>query len=189
MGYTFPERPKSTFRAQSTDDVYSERNPAMWNSCLPDVWGAAAWSYMHCAIETIRHKSQGDKLSDADVGRIRGLLEAIRDTLPCPLCESHFRKHLDGLSDATLRSATAIRQWLIDVHNEVNRSNGKEEVSPEHVPFVLNATYKKEGPSIPSFSCGTPMCSQGFEWWTLFLSFAMGMAVVVLLCFLLRRSR
>ena len=82
-------------------------------------WGPAAWQYLHAVSLSFPNvPSEKDKETYGrffvDVGR----------TLPCTTCQEHYARFIAEHPPATLSRETLVR-WLIDVHNDVRRRQGK----------------------------------------------------------------
>jgi hypothetical protein len=66
---------------------------------------------------------------------VNNFFVSIEQILPCEKCKNNYKKHLlkYPLSDKILRSKKNLVMWLINIHNEVNKQNGKKIYTYEEV--------------------------------------------------------
>lgn len=98
---------------------YTEPNPA--NEKLNDTtkWGPILWNELHS-----RTASYGmDQIAE------ERWLKIFTTWVPCGKCRRHW-KELTAANPADLSSPKAYRDWAIKMHNEVNKSLGKEVYEP-----------------------------------------------------------
>jgi hypothetical protein len=88
------------------------------------IWGPHLWAILHSAAERIGSKSL-NRLPAEESRLWTGLLSSLRYSLPCPLCKKHYS---DYYSTTPIRAVNVpfIRQWLYDLHCQVNTRTGKE---------------------------------------------------------------
>ena len=95
----------------------------------PDVWGPGAWVFIHSvALNYPSSPSEADKTSYYE------FFKGLGGVLPCMKCRQHYISNFgDGGTLQTALSETddprAVFKWTVDVHNMVNRSNGKPSLS------------------------------------------------------------
>ena len=94
-----------------------------------NVWGPSAWTFLH----TITFNYPEDPLED-DKRKYYNFFMNLKDVLPCKKCQAHYKENIQkyDLSDS-LDSRQDLVQWLIDIHNEVNKDTGKKSWSYEEV--------------------------------------------------------
>src|SRR3989304_8818389 len=94
----------------------------------PEVWGNYGWKFLH--ITTLTYP---ECPTNIDKKSMKKFFESIKGTLPCYKCRIHYQEHLQKypLTDDILSSRKNLIYWLIDIHNSVNRSLGKRELSYE----------------------------------------------------------
>lgn len=76
----------------------------------PAVWGPSLWKILHGLAEY-----GAGVVSLADW---RSLLVALRTSLPCPDCTNHYTRWYQRHS---LPRIETVREWLLNLHNDVNR--------------------------------------------------------------------
>lgn len=83
----------------------------------PDVTvlGRSAWTLIHTMAVRFPEKPSAE-----DKKKMVQFLSALSDFYPCPLCATHLKQYLDA-HPADVSSQSALRQWLCDLHNNVNR--------------------------------------------------------------------
>jgi hypothetical protein len=91
-------------------------------------WGPAYWRVAH----SITWLYPDNNPSPQQKQHIRLFFQLLPDLLPCPLCGNHFREttaSVHPLTEEVLGGRKTLTQWLIDVHNEVNRRLDKPTVT------------------------------------------------------------
>lgn len=91
-------------------------------------WGPPLWKILHGITESLGNQTNA-MLSTDEAHEMVFLLRDVDKIMPCALCRGHYntwRKHhpieaLDRLRGPMLRDA--VRKWLYDLHEEVNRRN------------------------------------------------------------------
>ena len=94
-----------------------------------DIWGPAAWKFLHTI--TFAYPNQPTL---EDKRNYKLFFENIGNVLPCPMCKIHFSQNLKKHPiEFALESKNNMIKWLIDFHNEVNKSLGKRIYSYKEV--------------------------------------------------------
>jgi hypothetical protein len=99
----------------------------------PRIWGPPGWKFMHYVTlsypnnPTLEHKENA-KMFFLSAGKL----------LPCESCQVHFSEHLVKypLDDKVLSCGTNLVEWFMNVHNEVNKIQGKD-------IYTLDRLYKE----------------------------------------------
>ena len=95
----------------------------------PEFWGSSGWKFLHSITFQYPVKPTVD-----DKAHYKEFFNSLKYTLPCQKCAYHYSKHLRKYPiDNALKSKDDLVKWLIDVHNEVNKSLGKGEYSYQEV--------------------------------------------------------
>lgn len=91
----------------------------------PSLWGSAAWRMLHCISLTYPEKpSSRDK---EDMWRF---LTSMGDVLPCRLCRTNYSSYIQK-NPFRLDNREELVDWMIDLHNSVNRRLKKKVLSRE----------------------------------------------------------
>ena len=101
----------------------------------PNVWGPHAWIFLHTiTLNYPNNPSELDKLE------IMNFFHNLPTILPCQTCALHFKENLKKYPISKhFHSKKDLVQWLIDMHNEVNKLNNKKIYSYEEVNnYYLN---------------------------------------------------
>jgi len=108
------------------------------NNISPEEWGPSAWRFMHYIT-----LSYPDNPTNNDKQNMKTFFSSIGSILPCEKCRLNFERHLViyPLNDDVLSSRFDLVNWLINVHNEVNKMNGKKVLSYDEVMELY--LYKK----------------------------------------------
>jgi len=94
-------------------------------------WGPPLWNMLHGIAETLGNQTV-PMLATDEAHEIVFLLRDVEKIMPCQLCRNHYRawrkdhplEELDKLRGFLLK--TAVRDWLYELHENVNRSRGIE---------------------------------------------------------------
>lgn len=94
----------------------------------PQIWGSHAWIFLHCIAYTYPdNPTYQDKISYltffSELGKV----------LPCYTCRENYKIHLleNPLTLNTLSSKVKFNMWLNTLHNQVNKTLGKKQISYE----------------------------------------------------------
>jgi FAD-linked sulfhydryl oxidase len=94
--------------------------PKLANETAKAELGRATWKYFHTVMARFPEKPTAEESST-----LKTYIHLFQRLYPCGECSEHFRKILDKFPPQTSsRSAAAV--WACHVHNEVNKSLGKE---------------------------------------------------------------
>jgi len=106
-------------------------------------WGPAFWHVMH-AVSFMYPENP----TPQDQTKYANFYENLIDVLPCQKCRNHFAEILQEIP-MQLRSRRELSEWVVNVHNEVNKSTGKPEqdyldVVQAYMPPSLRSTVLDE---------------------------------------------
>jgi len=102
----------------------------------PEFWGPSGWKFLHSV--TFQYPI---KPTVNDKAHYKEFFNSLKHTLPCEKCAYHYTAHLRKFPiDSALETRENLVRWLINVHNEVNKSLGKREYFYEEVIDI----YKDE---------------------------------------------
>ena len=115
----------------------------------PVVWGPHGWNFLHyVSLDYPYNPTLEDKT------KYKAFIESFRDVLPCEVCRKHFRENMEGADfSVILESKNSFFRWVVDMHNIVNKKNGKREWSykealhsllqiRENKPLMINTPFK-----------------------------------------------
>jgi hypothetical protein len=109
----------------------------------PNVWGPYGWKFLHfVTFGYPENPSNQDKLN------YKNFFYSLGNVIPCPTCAQHYKQHLNmyPLTDNILSNKKNVINWLIDVHNEVNKSLNKRTYTYEEgINLILSNFNKREG--------------------------------------------
>lgn len=104
----------------------------------PNVWGKCGWLFLHSvSLDYPDNPSNEDKL------RYKTFFESLQYILPCEKCKVHMKQNMEKykLTDKILSDKTSVIKWVIDIHNEVNKSLGKSILSYEDALTEILSNY------------------------------------------------
>ena len=104
------------------------------NSIAPEIWGPHFWNVINSIA-----LSYPDKPNIQDQNNVASFLNSLQKVLPCEKCRNHFSENLQKypLTQA-LNSRDNFINWVIDVHNSVNKTNGKRVLSYQEGINAMN---------------------------------------------------
>jgi len=96
----------------------------------PAIWGRNLWRSLH----SITYAYSNNNKQSA-----RSFFTSLSNLLPCEKCRLNYNEHLKlhPLTDAVLSSRDELMNWLIDVHNEINKLLGKSVISREYAKELI----------------------------------------------------
>ena len=103
-------------------------------------WGSQAWHFIHSVAYTYPENP-----TESEKDNYLAFINSLSKVLPCSICSEHFMQILQYMPPK-LDSQQDFFNWSIDVHNEVNKSNGKPILSYEDAlnQFYLNSVKNLE---------------------------------------------
>ena len=101
----------------------------------PPLWGPELWNTLHLMAFTYPIKPDAPRQE-----HMRQFLKNVCPNLPCPGCGLHCKIYMDRTPPA-LQSRDALKKWMCDFHNEVNKRTGKRELTYEEADQVLKEKY------------------------------------------------
>lgn len=98
----------------------------------PTMWGREAWHFIHYVC-----LNYPDYPTDQQKETYKQFFLNLADVLPCPICGIHFLENLHQ-NEIRLNSKRDLFEWSVDMHNEVNKSNGKQTLTYEEALKEIN---------------------------------------------------
>ena len=89
-------------------------------------WGPITWKTLHCITYNypINPTFQEKKMY------YEFFYQVLPYLLPCQICQKHYLRNLNSFPLAQkLNKKEDFTKWLIDIHNYINRKNGKPNIS------------------------------------------------------------
>lgn len=91
-------------------------------------WGPLLWQMLHGAAEKLGRATNSSLFMD----QRREMIFVLRDVeavMPCQLCRNHYkdwrtRHPIDRFPESQAEFREAVRQWLFELHEEVNSTHG-----------------------------------------------------------------
>jgi len=110
---------------------------------LPSIWGPHLWFIMHIiSFEYPQQPSEYDKRIYHD------FYTSLKDVIPCSDCKKHYRDFITQYPITPhLDTRSSLIKWVIQVHNFVNKSIGKPELSVQEV-LDIYANLKPQSPFV-----------------------------------------
>jgi len=88
----------------------------------PDIWGPHVWKALHL----ISFAYPNDP-TEKQKKTYKSFFETFYGVLPCSICSNNYKKHLEEipLTNDVMKNRDSLVKWVIDIHNLVNKENGK----------------------------------------------------------------
>jgi hypothetical protein len=103
----------------------------------PDIWGPHAWMFLHSV--TLAYP---EKPTDIDKTNFEKFFNSLQPVLPCKKCSDNYKIHIDENPILNhLDNKEKLVKWLIDIHNRVNRINGKKDYTYEEAINHYKSLY------------------------------------------------
>ncbi len=101
----------------------------------PNVWGPPGWIFLHTV--TFQYP---ENPTDLDKQKYYTFFNSLKNVLPCPNCREHYHENFENIP-IRLESREELIEWLIDIHNEVNKKNNKRIYTYKEVYDKYNKMY------------------------------------------------
>lgn len=91
-------------------------------------WGPLLWQMLHGCAEKLG-KAPSAYLFQDQRREMIFVLRYVESIMPCPLCRNHYRewrtpRPIDKFPEGQAEFRQAVRVWLYELHEDVNRRNG-----------------------------------------------------------------
>ena len=88
----------------------------------PDIWGPSVWKALHF----ISFAYPNDP-TEKQKKTYKSFFQTFHGVLPCSICSNNYERHLIELplTDSVMKNRESLIKWVIDMHNLVNKENGK----------------------------------------------------------------
>ena len=95
------------------------------------IWGKEGWRFIHYVAVTYHPSKKVEYLQ---------FFQNLPEILPCPICGSHFKINMEK-HPPKMDNANDLFNWTVDMHNFVNKMNGKKTLTYNE---AFNELFKKE---------------------------------------------
>ena len=116
----------------------------------PKRWGREGWKFIHYVALTYPPKP-----TEADKKKYLNFFLSLQDVLPCEICAMHFRENMKE-HPIRLDNNRELFNWTVDVHNVVNKQNGKKVLTYDE---AFDELFKKENEINPDILKGVAFSS------------------------------
>lgn len=115
-------------------DPELQPKPTNMKHADPTLWGPHLWAYLH--YSAINYPTKPTRKQQQDMKEWLCCLSA---TIPCKNCSTHYNKYIEqhrSQMDNICSSRDKLFNFLVDIHNKVNKRNGKREISYEEAKQI-----------------------------------------------------
>jgi len=118
-------------------------------------WGSNGWKFLHAC--TFGYSDEPS--TDEKEGCIQ-FFNNLKYMLPCPKCRHNYEKKLSMTPvENACASREALTKWFVDVHNMVNLSTNKTQMTYDDACSI----YRLGPPqSVYDDDCDTPNCAKSY---------------------------
>jgi hypothetical protein len=101
---------------------------------MTDIWGKYIWQTMHYIALGYPDNPTNDKKE-----KYKQFYTLFKDVLPCSICTKHYEQILINypLTDDIMNNKDKLIKWTIDIHNIVNESLHKKNISYDEASNVI----------------------------------------------------
>jgi hypothetical protein len=94
----------------------------------PDVWGPHGWKFIHFIT-----MGYPETPTEEDKKTYKKFFEMLGSVIPCRICGDHYKSHIKKhpIDDEILKDRDSLMAWGVEIHNIVNKNNGKKIYSVE----------------------------------------------------------
>lgn len=85
----------------------------------PNIWGPSAWKFLHY-ITLAYPENPSNEIKDNYIN----FFTSLKNVLPCEKCRINYTNKLSNYP-INANSGEELVDWLIDIHNDVNKTNQK----------------------------------------------------------------
>mgnify|MGYP000868131386 CR=1 FL=1 len=93
----------------------------------PREWGRHAWAFLHTSTFSYPENPSAVQKESA-----KQVFRNIGNILPCPVCRGHYNENIKK-NPPKVDNMNSLSRWLVEIHNEVNKSRLKETVGYDAV--------------------------------------------------------
>ncbi|CAE7354544.1 unnamed protein product, partial [Symbiodinium sp. CCMP2456] len=105
------------------------------------VWGPPLWFFLHSMTLALP-----DPVPPEQQAQVKSFVLSLREVLPCHTCAHHWRQQLEeDPIEPHLSNRTALVDWMIGMHNQVNKRNGHRIFTREEALVEFQLAYDKFG--------------------------------------------
>ena len=95
----------------------------------PKFWGPHAWIFLHSIT-----MSYPKEPTEQDKQIYLSFFTNLQNIIPCEKCQYNYSNNLEKYPiEPGLKTRETLIQWLINIHNEINKENGSPEYSYDQV--------------------------------------------------------
>jgi len=106
----------------------------------PKVWGPPTWFFLHSMTLALP-----DQVPEEQQKEMLMLLVSLEHTLPCSTCGQNLAKHMKQYPvEPHLASREEMVDWMIKIHNEVNKDTGKPVISRDEALSKYTVAFDKK---------------------------------------------
>lgn len=111
----------------------------------PDIWGPPAWFFLHSV--TLDYP---ESPTEQDKNNITNFFTYLGFALPCHKCRVNYSDHIKAhpITPEVVSSRKNLVMWLIDIHNDINKMNGKAIFTYDEAVNNIMEAYSEQ----PSYS-------------------------------------
>ena len=105
----------------------------------PLIWGPHAWFFLH-SITLV----YPDNPSEQEKINFFNFFKTLGNILPCMVCRENYKNHfIKHPLRKQLKNKKDLQQWLVTIHNEVNKIHKKKKFTHKEFKELYDKIYEK----------------------------------------------
>ena len=100
----------------------------------PNIWGPHLWQALHMISVGYPNEPNDDQKQN-----YKNFFENFYQVIPCSICSNNYKRHLEELpiTDDVMKNRQNLSKWVIDIHNIVNKEQGKNVIEPDDALLLI----------------------------------------------------
>ena len=106
----------------------------------PNIWGPHAWFFLHTVTLCYpENPNEQEKI------HYFNFFKSLSNILPCMICRENYKNHFIKFPlKKKLNNKEDINEWLVNIHNEVNKIHKKKQFTYKEFTELYDNIYKKK---------------------------------------------
>lgn len=106
-----------------------------------NVWGPFGWYFLH----SISYYNLFNSLSLKEKEGLKLIIISLNSIIPCPECRKHFSQKYKKIDiNKLIDNPNELINWIIQIHNEVNKSNKKKSYTRHQVDQLYTLSNERQ---------------------------------------------
>ena len=100
----------------------------------PNIWGPHLWQALHMISVGYPNEPNDEQKQNYKI-----FFKNFYQVIPCSICSNNYKRHLEELpiTDDVMKNRQNLSKWVIDIHNIVNKEQGKNVIEPDDALLLI----------------------------------------------------